>query len=133
MAAAGHREIRSASGQRFTQLLAYYKVRGAPGLLLTEAESSGRINRHQTSHFLSAAYSTQCIKKFGCIPTTLSTAGSTTTRQWTRPRPPRPTAKASAAVARASLFPRPETIVNHEASYDKIQTNSALAWILSSV
>lgn len=37
-------------------------------------------------------------------------------RSKSTPNPPRPTATASAASACASLFPRPKTIANHEAT-----------------
>jgi hypothetical protein len=38
MAVAVRRELRQANGPEFAQLLAYYKVRGGPGLCLAEKE-----------------------------------------------------------------------------------------------
>lgn len=50
MAVAVRREIRSADGPRFRELLAYYRQRGGPGLKLAEAEATERINRHQINY-----------------------------------------------------------------------------------
>lgn len=76
MSVAGRREIRSIDGPRLAELLACYEIRGGPGLTLTEAEITGRINCHLVIHFLKAAYSMQCIKEVGCIPTKLSTVAA---------------------------------------------------------
>lgn len=50
MAVAVRREIRSADGPRFRELLAYYRRRGGPGLTLAEAEANDRINRHKINY-----------------------------------------------------------------------------------
>lgn len=46
MAVAVRREIRQATGPRLTELLAYYRQRGGPGLQLAEAEATDRNTRH---------------------------------------------------------------------------------------
>ena len=50
MAVGVRRELRQADGARFAQLLAYYKVRGGPGLPLAEAEATARAQRQQLNY-----------------------------------------------------------------------------------
>ncbi|MBJ6145721.1 hypothetical protein [Hymenobacter sp. BT559] len=45
MAVAVRRELRQANGKRFAELLAYYKVRGGPGLGLAPKELAERQSR----------------------------------------------------------------------------------------
>jgi hypothetical protein len=42
--------LRQANGPEFAQLLAYYKVRGGPGLALAKAEQELREKRHQINY-----------------------------------------------------------------------------------
>ena len=44
------RELRQADGERFAALLAYYKVRGGPGLALAKAEQQLREERHSLNY-----------------------------------------------------------------------------------
>lgn len=50
MAVAVRRDLRQANGIRFAELLAYYKVRGGPGLTLAKAEQELREKRHQVNY-----------------------------------------------------------------------------------
>jgi hypothetical protein len=50
MAVAVRRELRQADGKRFAELLAYYQVRGGPGLTLAQAEATARQQRHQLNY-----------------------------------------------------------------------------------
>lgn len=55
MAVAVRRELRQADGARFAQLLAYYKVRGGPGLALAQQEAAARAQRHHLNYSPQAA------------------------------------------------------------------------------
>jgi hypothetical protein len=55
MAVAVRRELRQANGKRFDDLLAYYKVRGGPGLGLAQKEQEARLQRQQLNHSSQAA------------------------------------------------------------------------------
>jgi hypothetical protein len=50
MAVHVRRELRLANGKRFAELLAYYQVRGGPGLALAKAEQQLREKRHQVNY-----------------------------------------------------------------------------------
>jgi hypothetical protein len=50
MAVAVRRELRQANGKRFEALLAYYKVRGGPGLALAKQEATERATRTQSNY-----------------------------------------------------------------------------------
>jgi hypothetical protein len=50
MAVGVRRELRQADGQRFAELLAYYKVRGGPGLGLAQKEQQLREERHSLNY-----------------------------------------------------------------------------------
>ena len=50
MAVAVRRDLRQANGKRFAELLAYYKVRGVPGLALAKAEQQLREKRHSVNY-----------------------------------------------------------------------------------
>lgn len=50
MAVHVRRELRQADGKRFGELLAYYQVRGGPGLDLAKLEAADRAKRQQTNY-----------------------------------------------------------------------------------
>jgi hypothetical protein len=50
MAVAVRRELRQANGKRFAELLAYYKVRGGPGLGLAQKEQEAHLQRQQLNY-----------------------------------------------------------------------------------
>ena len=50
MAVHVRRELREADGARFAQLLAYYKVRGGPGLGLALKEQESRLQHQQINY-----------------------------------------------------------------------------------
>ena len=50
MAVAVRRDLRQANGKRFAELLAYYKVRGVPGLALAKAEQQLGEKRHSVNY-----------------------------------------------------------------------------------
>jgi hypothetical protein len=51
MAVAVRRDLRQANGAEFDQLLAYYQVRGGPGLALAQKELTERQARHTHNRF----------------------------------------------------------------------------------
>jgi predicted phosphoadenosine phosphosulfate sulfurtransferase len=50
MAVAVRRDLREANAKRFAELLAYYKVRGGPGLGLAQKEQEAREQRQLTNY-----------------------------------------------------------------------------------
>jgi hypothetical protein len=50
MAVHVRRDLRQANGKRFAELLAYYQVRGGPGLALAKAEQQLREERHSLNY-----------------------------------------------------------------------------------
>jgi hypothetical protein len=50
LAVAVRRELRQADGDRFAELLDYYRQRGGPGLALAEQEATDRAQRKQLNY-----------------------------------------------------------------------------------